>query len=656
MSKFASKFKGQDFKRLAVEHGEKVGFALILLIVIGAFASTQWGRYTEDPGTLSSNAASARQRIQSTDWPDEEKDKYARHTNPAEAFNNRVARLTALVSPGRYEFAWNPFWQLPSSEGAVREEPKWLAVSDLLADAAHLVLLERPQDARPQQIANQGAAPGQPGDAPFNPFDPNALRKRLNAANNPPPAAAAPSLVAVDDRSMPKPVPTRVVAVRGVFGLQKQLAEIARAINLPSTQQQLDPSMLTIQGFELQRQEAVPGPDPWGGPWKPVDIEESKRVIRKAVAFSEERVNPAVTDSRITSPMPELAFGDYGDLETHPAVKAFHLTTEGIELQERLDEILREYEQQAAASSREGFSDVVLDRRSLRQQLVRKGLPVGAESRIAETFSQDQIQELRVTATGQLLLFRYFDFNVDPGKTYRYRVRLKVQNPNFGLSPEQIRSPEVAEGEFRFTPWSAATEPVTVPPDTEYFVRQIGAGRPGQPAATFHLYQWYSKIGTLVAAELRSEFGALIGGKVTTNVAYPNEPGGESLAVLREEPVEFHTRDMLIDVAEVPSLDRNLHADLGASSQSVIGQALIADEGGRLQPLDPVSRDEEYRAAAQRLETQWFQQLNVRLPDAEEDLLDRGARNYDAGAAAEQNLRQQARRRGLIDSPYRRQR
>src|SRR5690606_13643890 len=112
--------------------------------------------------------------------------------------------------------------------------------------------------------------------------------------------------------------------------------------------------------------------------------------------------------------------------------------------------------------------------------------PVGAESRIAETFSQDQIQELRVTATGQLLLSRYFDFNVDPGKTYRYRVRLKVQNPNFGLSPEQIRSPEVAEGEFRFTPWSAATEPVTVPPDTEYFVRQIGAGRPGQPAATFH--------------------------------------------------------------------------------------------------------------------------------------------------------------------------
>jgi hypothetical protein len=51
-------------------------------------------------------------------------------------------------------------------------------------------------------------------------------------------------------------------------------------------------------------------------------------------------------------------------------------------------------------------------------------------------------------------LFRFFDFNVEPGKRYRYRVRLVLRNPNLGvedryLSPEMLADKQQIEQEVK---------------------------------------------------------------------------------------------------------------------------------------------------------------------------------------------------------------
>src|SRR5690606_34654761 len=79
----------------------------------------------------------------------------------------------------------------------------------------------------------------------------------------------------------------------------------------------------------------------------------------------------------------------------------------------------------------------------------------------------DYISE-RITAQGELLLFRYFDFDVEPGATYKYRARLVVRNPNYGLPVAQVAGlAHIVEGQTRNSDWSNETDPVMVPHDVD---------------------------------------------------------------------------------------------------------------------------------------------------------------------------------------------
>ena len=59
-------------------------------------------------------------------------------------------------------------------------------------------------------------------------------------------------------------------------------------------------------------------------------------------------------------------------------------------------------------------------------------------------------------------LYRFFDFSVQAGKSYRYRVRLMLANPNFGLSTTELADPKLASDEYRTTDWCEPSGKVTV--------------------------------------------------------------------------------------------------------------------------------------------------------------------------------------------------
>jgi hypothetical protein len=64
----------------------------------------------------------------------------------------------------------------------------------------------------------------------------------------------------------------------------------------------------------------------------------------------------------------------------------------------------------------------------------------------------------------RLSLFRYFDFDVKPNRAYRYRVKLVSRNPGFG---DKTLPREIANGEFRESPWSDPSPPVVVRTDAK---------------------------------------------------------------------------------------------------------------------------------------------------------------------------------------------
>ena len=78
-------------------------------------------------------------------------------------------------------------------------------------------------------------------------------------------------------------------------------------------------------------------------------------------------------------------------------------------------------------------------------------------------------------------MIRSLDFTVDPDKTYRFRMRIVVFNPNRNredVSPGiDTKSPEL------FGPWSEPTNEVTMPPDVAtYAMKKVQAPRANQRA------------------------------------------------------------------------------------------------------------------------------------------------------------------------------
>ena len=76
-------------------------------------------------------------------------------------------------------------------------------------------------------------------------------------------------------------------------------------------------------------------------------------------------------------------------------------------------------------------------------------------------------------------LFRFIDTAVEPGGAYRYRVRLKVWNPNFDTSPERMRphltDPALAREPKLTSPTSQPTAAAAVPDPTRVLVGTLRA-------------------------------------------------------------------------------------------------------------------------------------------------------------------------------------
>lgn len=163
----------------------------------------------------------------------------------------------------------------------------------------------------------------------------------------------------------------------------------------------------------------------------------------------------------------------------------------------------------------------------------------------------------RASVDGELLLFRYFDFSVEPGRTYRYRVRFTLQNPNFGKRIADAGGlAHVVAGETRVTDWSNITEETTVPDDTRYFLTRINEPRGSSrllPSAQMDVYHWDSKYGTMVNKAFEVRMGQPIAEELDVEVI---DAAGQSI-----EEVEYAFKDesFLIDAIEDLEIDRTFH-------------------------------------------------------------------------------------------------
>src|SRR5699024_4411232 len=145
-----------------------------------------------------------------------------------------------------------------------------------------------------------------------------------------------------------------------------------------------------------------------------------------------------------------------------------------------------------------------------------KGTPAEVRKKLIERI------KAQVSASGNLVLFRYIDFDLQAGKSYRYRVSLVMRNPNYDQPVDRVVHPSVVEGETRQTPMSAPSTVATVSPDYAYSVKNVRAPRGvSSEQAELQIFQWYDEAGTMIKGTLSMEPGDYIGGKTKTHVLRP---------------------------------------------------------------------------------------------------------------------------------------
>ena len=439
-----------------------------------------------------------------------------------------------------------------------------------------------------------------------------------------------------------------LVSVRAVFPLKEQIRRYQEAIHAKT----VDIASLSFEviDFNLEKQEQIGTEDQWT-PWEPVDIKAATDVLDRAMGADPDVVSGTVTNHVMTMPLPPRIFGLWKKLASHPRIEKFELndeqTQQEIEFQTKMLELMREKKSEVKPKVQKGgFSSRAMDSRALQSDVfggsaygggmggpmggmamgmagMGSGNPMNSRSmgsnrssapaagktgtaaksselmkKLLETDDKDErgaaLKEYikqRVTADGELLLFRYLDFAVDPGKTYRYRVRLILNNPNFGhLASEANGEALVVEGETRTTEWSNVTAPVTIEREIYYFVKDVNtkSGR-----TSLSLFQWVPKIGTTVNADIELYPGQHIAGSVKkANVIDPAKMKNE------EKEYSFTSSDVFVETHSDVALDRSLHKDLNLTSST--GDVLLPEEvlvvqgmTGELAVIDPVRQGTE---------------------------------------------------------------
>ncbi|MBA3313465.1 MAG: hypothetical protein H0T47_09290, partial [Planctomycetaceae bacterium] len=407
----------------------------------------------------------------------------------------------------------------------------------------------------------------------------------------------------------------RYVSVRGVFPIRRQETELARALNAQSVAEVMD--ALVFKDFELERQMAVPGDDPWAGPWGKVDVQVANDVLNEAAFFDADVVDTSVTNPVFTMPLPGRLAGNWNDeTASHPSLSKFDLDPAAKEKLDYLNAKIAEYAKlneealkdqvQIGGFAAQTYDTAKVGRMMMSDPSAMSELSVGFGGMQTRgnrgavdpgaQLTKDEIKQY-ITASGTYLLFRYIDFDVQPGNAYRYRVRLETLNPAYGREAGEVVRSDVAEGQTRWTDWSKPTPPTIVPRDTRYFLTSVEPGGARQSdRARFELFQWSDEIGMIINSFLAVEPAQFIGGTTSAEVIDP------AANTFEPQDFTFASGDMLVDIDKSPTGLERARPELALGrNYQLPPQVLVVNDWGGLDVQDPVS------TAGERLDREAFQ-------------------------------------------------
>lgn len=664
-----------NIKALFLNHFEKMIFGVFALVVVLVLAKTSWSSYPKQPEQLLDNIEKVRKRIESPEnvWKDRGDFKVVDYTD-------RVEKIFSPVTYSQYEFS-TPIFHPLYKKNEPRREPLFEAVMELTAKSSLVALSMHKDDAKKPDMGTELiAAVEEEKPAAVDESDELRDRRELSGSNAVKKSTESskeknankakfrldnserdrddkfnnqPSLQYADGAmgeygSYNANVTSRgvrVISVRGVFPLYKQADQYEKALHVSRAEAL---NMIEILEFTLERQTAQAGPDPWkDAKWEEVNVDSAISLLNESSGVDPfDPVPIRLHDAVITQKLPLRLAGFWGDLATHPRLKSDDLKNDDdFEAQNKMLDLLEETFLDADLTESEkprrgGFAKAQSDVKNVVAQMKastsanqvwsdKAAKKIGRMSNFeipnpAAGGSASMAVLDKFVMGGRYLLFRYLDTDVQSGLAYRYRVRLKLANPNFEATDEQLAAadPTIRKGATRETPWSDISVPVVVPQTVNYFLADVGRDPyndekikvdTSKPVAQLKMFDWDTKLGTTVNDLLNTySIGSFIAGepanKKETLVLDLTLADGQQL---RKDKYTFNTSDVLLDVEPDLEITADQHPDLkvsvdkgkGPARLGVIEEALVFTSLGEMRTLDPISdqsKEEEWKGRVAR--------------------------------------------------------
>lgn len=275
----------------------------------------------------------------------------------------------------------------------------------------------------------------------------------------------------------------------------------------------------------------------------------------------------------------------------------------------------------------------------------RRGLNQGANNTYASgtlEMTDEEASFKRLETSADIGMFRYFDFEVEPGKSYEYRVKLGLEDPNNpipdggGTKPSHgaldpsvlVRLTDVVSSgglaSIRETEWTEPTAPVRVPNPGRAIIAsaeagstigksEIPASNDGDPTAQVVAVGFDLVNGYVAPVEMEVTRGTLLNSEADTEVIDPSKnqivkisnfqnktgllvvdiAGGENLTGSRRDPVlspgkilmfaqdgTFIVSDELKDADEYSSTAIPENEDAIRERERLLMERRRRDEGG----------------------------------------------------------------------------
>jgi len=106
-------------------------------------------------------------------------------------------------------------------------------------------------------------------------------------------------------------------------------------------------------------------------------------------------------------------------------------------------------------------------------------------------------------------LVRYWDFTVEPGRRYKYRIRVRVFNPNYKRT--DVADTEMASRLLLTGPWSETSDEVFVNFDNHWYVAEQKRSSQKSNEMMLEVHYWYRGMGEWLGSTFAQRVGQVVG-------------------------------------------------------------------------------------------------------------------------------------------------